>query len=98
MCYIFAYNMKKKRFAENVKQFSGIECVFIGNPMDESPPIVILQEDMQTILIAEMKAKDEIGLPRGDVKLSAQIKAMYPSPFRKGLTVIYVCQNKVKFS
>lgn len=84
MCFIFTYNMQKKRFPENVKQFSGIDCVFIGEETDDSPPLVILQEDMQTILIAEMKVKDDIGLPRGDLKLTSMIKALYSTPFRKG--------------
>ena len=98
MCFIFAYNMQKKRFSDHVKQFSGIDCIFIGDQTDESPPLVILQEDMQTILIAEIKAKDEIGLPRGDLKLSSMVKSLYPTPFRNGLAVIYVCQNKIRFS
>jgi hypothetical protein len=98
MCFIFAYNMQKKRFAENVKQFSGIDCIFIGDQTDDSPALVILQEDMQTILISELKVKDEIGLPRGDVKLTTQVKSLYPTPFRSGLAVLYVCQNKLRFS
>jgi hypothetical protein len=81
-----------------VKQFSGIDCIFIGDQKDDSPALVILQEDMQTILIAEIKAKEELGLPRGDLKLSAMVKGLYPTPFRMGLTVLYVLQNKVKFS
>ena len=26
------------------------------------------------------------------------IKALYPTPFRKGLSILYVCQNKLRFS
>ena len=37
MCFMFAYNMQKKRFSEHVKQFSGIDCIFIGNEQDEAP-------------------------------------------------------------
>jgi hypothetical protein len=86
------------RFSEHVKQFSGIDCIFIGNEKDESPPLVVLQEDMQTIMITELKVKDDLGLPRGDLKLNTMIKALYPTPFRNGLAVIYLWQNKVKFS
>lgn len=98
MCFMFAYNMQKKRFSEHVKQFSGIDCIFIGNERDESPPLLILQEDMQTIMITELKVKDDIGLPRGDLKLKTMIKSLYPTPFRNGLAVVYVCNNKIKFS
>ena len=98
MWFIFAYNMQKQRFCDHVKQFSGIDCIFIGDSNDEAPPLVVLQEDMKTILISEIKTKEEIGLPRGDLKLSTMIKALYPTPFRKGLSILYVCQNKLRFS
>ena len=84
MWFIFVYNMQKKRFCDHVKQFSGIDCIFIGDSNDEAPPLAVLQEDMKTILISEIKTKEEIGLPRGDLKLSTMIKALYPTPFRKG--------------
>lgn len=90
MCFMFSYNMQKKRFSENVKQFSGIDCIFIGDEKDESPGLVVLQEDMQTIMITELKAKADMPLPRGDFKLKTMINALYPTPFRKGLAVIYV--------
>ena len=90
--------MQKQIFCDHVKQFSGIDWIFIGDLNDEAPPLVVLQEDMKTILISEIKTKEEIGLPRGDLILSTMIKEVYSTPFRKGLTILYVCQNKIRFS
>jgi hypothetical protein len=38
--------MKRNKFAEHVKQFSGIDSIFIGDMQDAALPIVVLQEDM----------------------------------------------------
>ena len=98
MCFMFAYNTQKKRFSEHVKQFSGIDCIFIGNEQDEAPGLVVLQEDRQTIMITELKAKNDMGLPRGDFKFKTMVNALYSTPFRNGLAVIYVCNKKIIFS
>lgn len=76
----------------------GIDCIFIGINQTEIPAIVVLQDDMQTIIVTELTQKVSKGLPRGEVKLGTMIKSIFSSPFRDGLSILYVSQNTVKFS
>lgn len=62
MCLIFEYNMQKKIFEGNVKQFSGIDSIFLETK-GESQPILVLLEDKHTLLINDLNPKNELGLP-----------------------------------
>ena len=53
---------------------------------------------MSTIIITELTHGSALGLPRGEFKLGAMVNAVYSSPFRDGLAILYVSQNNVKFS
>jgi hypothetical protein len=54
--------MKKKKFSEPVKQFAGVDSIFIGSKSSDIPTVVVLQDDLRTILITEL-AKVSKGLP-----------------------------------
>ena len=49
-------------------------------------------------MITELKVKNDMGLPRGDFKFKTMVNALYSTPFRNGLAVIYVCNKKIIFS
>ncbi len=98
MCFLFSYDLKKNKFSEPVKQFMGIDCIFIGSAELDIPGVVVLQDDMRTIVITELSMKTNKGLPWGEIKLGTMIKGIYSTPFWEGLAIIYVSQNTIKFS
>ncbi len=89
ICFLFSYDMKKKKFSEPVKQFAGVDSIFIGSKSSDIPTVVVLQDDLRTILITEL-AKVSKGLPWGELKLGTMIRGIYNSPFWDGYAILYV--------
>lgn len=81
MCFLFTYDLKKNKISEPVKQFMGIDCIYIGAYTLDIPGVVVLQDDMRTIVVTELSLKTSKGLPRGELKLGTMIKSIFSSPF-----------------
>ena len=54
MCMFFSFDMNKWKISEPAKQLVGVDGVFIGSPAEPKPPIIVLQEDRQTITVTEL--------------------------------------------
>lgn len=81
--------MNAEKLKGNIQQFVGIDCLFIGEYSCKDPAMLILQEDLKSITILALDKALENRLPRGNVTLFSKVKAVFWSPFRQGLAVIY---------
>lgn len=66
----------------------------------KDPAIFILQEDLKSLTILALNQVLEEKLPRGNITLTSKVKAVYWSPFRDGLAVVFESQNdsQLRFS
>ena len=95
---LFTYDLKRGEFSESVKQFTGVDAVFLGLKTDLSPSLFVLNEDRQTAIIDVQGNK--YGIERGKYKIKAMVKNVFWTPFAQGHALVYESKSEhiIRFS
>ena len=90
MCCSFTVDMKTGALTQNVLQLGGKTGIYLGKLDYSEPSILVLQEDMRSLIIFSFDEGDlENSLPHGAINLSTKIAGVFWTPMRDGLAVCY---------
>ena len=90
MCCSFTVDTVTGSLTQNVLQLQGKTGIYLGKLDYKDPSILVLQEDMKSLIIFSFDEGDlESKLPHGEVRLSSKVSGVYWTPLRDGLAVLY---------
>lgn len=95
LCCSLAVNMETGSLTQNVLQLNGKTGIYLGKLDYPDPSILVLQEDMRSLIIFSFDEGDlENSLPHGAITLSSKVQGVYWTPMRDGLAVCYELQQE----
>jgi hypothetical protein len=69
----------------------GVDAIFLGNENEDSPVLVILNEDRHSLTLYHFEKSDHKydELPRGNYILHGKIKNLHWTPLNNAITILY---------
>jgi hypothetical protein len=87
---VCCFQLTENKLNPHVIQLAGKYGIFLGKLDNPDPSILILNNDMKSILVVSLdQGQLESKLPHGEVSLGNKVIGLFWTPLREGLAILY---------